>query len=304
MRILIAGASGFIGQALVKYFHSQNHTLIVIGRNKAKLETLFANQIIALDWQELQNSKQINNIEVIINLAGENIATRLWTTKRKQELISSRVSTTQQLIKACQSFNSKPSCFICASGVGIYPLEANIYDENFSITQGEDNHTFLEKLAFEWENEAKNAEFMGIRVVNIRQGVVLSQTGGFLKKMILPYKLGLGGRIGNGQQPFPWIALPDVVRAVEFIINQPHLSGPINLVAPDLIDQARFSKILAASLHRPAYCAIPAWLLKLVLGEMANELFLNAVKVIPKRLLSTGFIFKYPNLKSFLESHL
>jgi uncharacterized protein (TIGR01777 family) len=303
MRILIAGGSGFIGQALVKHFQARGCAVMIIGRNKNKLKKLFGEQALIFDWQVLNEPEQLTHIDAVINLAGENIAGGLWTQARKKRLIASRINATQQLVKAFARFNPKPACFINASGVGIYPLSANSYEENWE-NKGESLNAFLGKLANAWENAAWPAAAMGIRVVTIRQGAVLGMSGGMLKSIVLPYKLGLGGRIGSGEQPFPWIALPDVVRAIDFIIQRPDLAGPINLVAPDLINQMIFAKALASALHRPARFVVPAWLLKMALGTMADELFLSGVKVIPKKLLAAGFIFTHPHIKEALANLL
>lgn len=303
MSVLIAGGSGFIGQHLTKYLRAQGHVVVILGRDKRKLKALFDDQVACLNWQELDDPQKLINIDIVINLAGENIAGRLWTEARKKQLFDSRLNTTRRLAHAFKKFNPKPSCFICASGVGIYPLGKVTYDENFEINQ-ECTTTFLGKLALAWEKAAEAAEAMGIRVVSIRQGAVLGMTGGMLKSLIVFYRFGLGGRLGSGLQPFPWISLVDVVRAIDFIISHPHLTGPVNLVAPHLTDQATFAKTLTSALHRSASLVVPAWLLRLVFREMAEELFLTGARVAPTKLLESGFIFDCPHLKEAIERSL
>lgn len=304
MRILIAGGSGFIGQALSQYFINNGHNLIIIGRDKKKLKTIFNEKATLLDWQSLEgNLEKFENINTIINLSGENIASGLWTTARKIRLFDSRINTTQSLVRICQQLNLKPQCFICASGVNIYPPGPNIYNEEWCIQENEIT-TFMGKLAYAWEKATVPVKELGIRVISLRLSPVLATSGGILRQMLLLYKLGLGGRLGKGTQPFLWIALPDVIQAIDFVMQHPDLSGPINLVAPQIIDQTNFSKTLARAVKRPCWTATPAWLLKLFLGQMADELLLNGVKATPKKLFDAGFEFSYPTIEAALGKAL
>ncbi|HVV69527.1 MAG TPA: TIGR01777 family oxidoreductase [Gammaproteobacteria bacterium] len=298
MHILISGGSGFIGQALVNYFLTQGQQLSVISRNKEKLQLLFGAQVNSLDWSELALGANHCQPDVVINLAGENIAGGLWTQAKKQKLHTSRMMATLQLVDFVKKLPSKPQCFISASGVTIYPPSTEICTEDTEVTNPA-GQGFLRQLAWDWEQALLPLQGTGIRVVNLRLAPVLGASGGMLKQLLWPYKLGLGGRLGTGQQPFPWVALPDVVRAVDFII-QSGLSGAVNMVAPELVDQITFAKTLASVLHRPCIFAMPEWLLRKLFGQMAEELLLNGVKVMPVRLLQAGFEFKYPTLAQAL----
>jgi uncharacterized protein (TIGR01777 family) len=303
MHILISGGSGFIGQALVNYFVAQGHQLSVVGRHTDKLKTLFSAKVNSLDWNGLVHAENTCQPDVVINLAGENIASGLWTEAKKQKLLTSRITATSQLVDFVNQLPIKPACFISASGVTIYPPSAEVYTEDTPVTarplQG-----FLGQLAWDWEQVLKTLQGTGVRVVNLRLAPVLGLSGGVLKQLLWPYKLGLGGRLGTGLQPFPWVALVDVVRALDFIIQRPALAGPVNMVAPQIIDQTTFAKTLAAVLHRPCVLAMPEWLLKKLLGQMAEELLLGGVKVTPTKLLQAGFEFKYPTIGQALNGIL
>ena len=303
MHILIAGGSGFIGQALVNHWVAQGHQLSVLGRHTDKLKTLFGAQVNSLDWNQLAHAENTCQPDVLINLAGENIASGLWSETKKQKLLTSRITPTTQLVDFVNRLPIKPACFISASGITSYPPSAEIYTEDSPIT-GRPLQGFMRQLAWDWEQALKPLQGSGVRVVNLRLAPVLGRSGGMLKQLLLPYKLGLGGRLGTGQQPFPWVALADVVRALDFLIQQPTLAGPVNMVAPQIIDQMTFAKTLAAVLHRPCVLAMPEWLLQKLFGQMAEELLLSGVKVTPSRLLQAGFEFKYPTIEQALNGIL
>ncbi len=302
MQILISGGSGFIGQALVDFFSGQGYQLTVIGRDINKLKKIFKEKVNCLDWDSLGKGTP-KHVDVIINLAGENIASGLWTSAKKHRLHHSRITATMQLVQFANQLRQPPECFISASGISIYPSSTEIYTED-TPTGINPPPSFMGQLAWDWEQAVKPLQALGIRVVNLRLAPVLGISGGMLKQLLLPYKLGLGGRLGSGHQPFPWVALPDVVRGLNYIIKQQSISGPVNMIAPELIDEMAFAKALAAALHRPCFMAMPDWLLKKVFGEMAEELLLGGVKATPAKLLQADFEFEYPTIEQALQGLL
>ena len=248
--------------------------------------------------------------DAVVNLAGASIADGRWTTQRKEMLRVSRVETTRALIQAIGRMNVKPSIFVSASAIGYY---GNRGDEELreESTAGDD---FLAGLAKEWETEALKAEAWKTRVVLARFGIVLAKEGGALAKMMTPFRLGLGGRLGNGKQWMSWIALEDVVGILKMCLEQTPIqgavefapvSGPINVVAPEPVTNRQFTKTLAAALHRPAILPAPAFALRAALGrEMADALLLSSQRVVPGKLIAAAYQFRYPTLDGALREIL
>lgn len=311
MNYMIAGGTGFIGQALVKRWLEQGHKITVIGREQSKIQQIFGLKVTALTWPQLeqQGSSVIQGYHAIINLAGASIGEKRWTAKRKQELIASRVIPTRILAQLCASLGKDSPVLLNASGVGIYGLQAGVagglppaFDE--TSTPGDPAKVFLAKIGLQWEQALTSACETGVRVVAMRFGVVLAKEGGVLKQLLQPYQLGLGGRLGSGNQPFAWISLADLCSAVEFLISHSSLAGPVNLVAPQGITQWQFAMTLSKILHRSHWLTLPGFILTALLGELGNELLLHGQHVKASKLAAAGFQFQYPDLNLALSAIL
>lgn len=300
MKICIAGATGLIGQALVEHYAAEQEVLI-ISRNPQQAKEFFPNQT-CIPWERTQLLKTLSSTDVIINLAGENIGAQRWTKNTQHRIINSRVNTTQLICELCQHLppEQRPR-LLNASAIGIYGLQHNLMLQNTIIySEASPPPTsptdFLAQVGQAWEAPLNEAH--GLSIVKLRFGVVLSPQGGMLSKLYLPFKLGFGGPIGSGLQPLSWIALEDAVRAIAFIVEQPELNGPINVVAPEILQQRMFARKFAKRLRRPSFMCLPTFMVKLMFGQMGNELLLSGQKVISERL--SEFVFNYPTLDSAL----
>lgn len=306
MKYIIAGGTGFIGQALTKRWVSLGYHVIVIGRWRSKIQKIFGETVEILEWSELSLEK-LQDVKAIINLGGVNIGERRWTAKRKQQILQSRQYTTQKLASLCAQLGAKSPVLLNANGVGIYGAQqplANGLPAAFTEQTEIDYQQFpdfLAKVGQTWEQALDPAIAAGVRVVKMRFGVTLDRHGGVLSLLSLPYRFFLGGPLGTGYQPFPWVSLIDLCEAIEFLIAAQDVSGPINIVAPEGITQKQFSQALGKALHRPAAVTIPAWFIKFFLGEMGEELLLTGQHVYPQRLIELGFKFTQPNISSALR---
>jgi uncharacterized protein (TIGR01777 family) len=236
--------------------------------------------------------------DAVVNLAGASIADGRWSKQRKELLGASRIDTTRALVNALAKMNARPSVLVSASAIGIY---GNRGDETLTeeSTPGTD---FLAGLAQEWEAEALKAEALGIRVVLARFGIILAREGGALPKMLTPFKLGAGGRLGSGKQWMSWVMLEDVVGILRFAIENASLRGAINIVSPQPLQNAEFTKVLAKAMHRPALFPAPAFALRLALGEMADALLLSSQRVLPRAVEKTGYQFVHSDLSTALKN--
>ncbi|GAB4392386.1 MAG: TIGR01777 family oxidoreductase [Gammaproteobacteria bacterium] len=310
MKIFITGGTGFVGQALVKSLLAQQHQVTIVGRDTKHIERIFGATVSALDWQALAkyDLDDLMSVDAIINLAGANIGERRWTGASKQELLNSRLQTTHQLVMLCQQLEDKAPRLISASAVGIYggyseePNDKSPLFTEYALLNMSNFPDFPAELCRRWEQEMAYILEQTKAVVYLRFGVVLDPSGGALAKLLLPFKLGLGGVIGHGRQYFPWISLVDVVRAIEFILQQPAIYGAVNIVAPEIVTQAKFARTLAQTLHRPCLFKTPAWVLRLAFGEMADALLLKGQRVQPQVLQKYKFDFKYPQLSKALQA--
>jgi uncharacterized protein (TIGR01777 family) len=282
-RIAITGSSGFVGQTLQTMFKTQGLEVTPIPR-----ATLH-------DHEKLVNIMQMH--DVIINLAGATILHR-WSKSYKDLLYHSRIDTTKAVVQAMASATIKPKLFISTSAIGIYDTKQ---------THNETDHhyadDFLSNLCQKWENEAMRASSLGIRTVIFRLGVVLGKDGGALNKMLVPFKLGVGGTIGDGSQAFSFIHIDDLTKAFDFVIKQPSLKGHFNLTTPHPITNKLFTKAFGTVLHRPTVLPLPTFVLKLLFGEGATVL-VDGQSVLPSRLLEAGFTFDYPTIEVTLENLL
>jgi uncharacterized protein len=238
--------------------------------------------------------------DAVVNLAGASIAGGRWTAERKELLRSSRVDTTRELVNALAKMNARPRVLVSASAIGIY---GNHGDELLT-EESKAGADFLAGLAQEWEAEALKAEALGIRVVLARFGIILARDGGALAKMLLPFKFGVGGELGSGQQWMSWVTLEDVVGSLRMALEKNEMRGAVNIVAPQPLRNAEFTKVLAKAMHRPAIFPAPAFALRLALGEMADALLLSSQRVMPQALEKLGYRFLHADLASALKTLL
>jgi uncharacterized protein len=297
MKILVTGATGLIGRKLCTSLSGDGHTLVALSRSPETTRGLDADEIHKWQPQSGPPPPQVlSGIDAVVNLVGEPLVDSRWTDAQKKLIRDSRVLSTRNLVEGLRSAESKPSTLISGSAVGFYgnrgdePLE-----EHAAAGRG-----FLSETCRDWENEAAAASQLGIRVVQVRTGVVLSAEGGALKKMLPPFKLGLGGRLGSGRQWFPWIHIDDIVGIFRHAILTPSMKGPANGVAPEAVTNAEFTNQLGRALHRPAFLPVPELALRALMGEMADVLF-DSQRVVPKAVFQAGYEFLYPVLAKALE---
>lgn len=301
MKILVAGSTGLVGTALVQALAQEGHTMCRLIRAQSKL-TLAGKEGFDVAWNPATGELGGAGVgaDAVVNLCGESIAGGRWTKRRKVLLRTSRMDTTRALVNALAKMSARPRVLVSASAIGIYGDRGDEVLEEES-KPGAD---FLAGLAREWEAEALKAEALGIRVVLARFGIILAKQGGALAKMLLPFKLGVGGRLGSGKQWMSWIALEDVVGVMRFAIENGAARGAINVVAPGPVQNAEFTKVLAKTLHRPALFPAPAFALRLALGEMADALLLSSQRVAPQKLQQLGYSFLHSDLPSAFSAVL
>src|SRR6266699_4966592 len=298
MKILVTGSSGLVGTALASALASAGHTVCRLVRPQSAASE-GAKEGFAVVWNPATGELGGAGVgaDAVVNLAGASIADGRWTTQRKELLRSSRIDTTRALVVALAKMNARPSVLVSASAIGIYGDRG---DETLT-EESKPGTDFLAGLAQAWEAEALKAEALGIRVVLARFGIILAREGGALPKMMLPFKLGVGGRLGSGKQWMSWVALEDVVEIVRFAINNRELRGAVNVVAPEPVTNAEFAKQLARAMHRPAFFPAPAFGLRLTMGEMADALLLTSQRVVPGLLTKVGYRFLDPSLGPALK---
>lgn len=291
MVIAVSGSSGLIGSALTGALEARGHTIKRLVRRPAR----GSDEISWDPAREQLDARALEGVDAVIHLAGENLARR-WTAGARDRIRSSRVNGTTMLARALAAMPTKPRVMLSASAVGIYGNRGDeILDE--SSTLGND---FLASVCKDWEGATAPAADAGIRVVHLRTGVVLSRREGVLAKMLLPFRLGLGGRLGDGRQWMSWIALTDLVAALAFLLRAEPVSGAVNLVAPNPVMNAEFARTLAHVLGRPAVFPVPRFALTLLFGQMAEDTILSSQRVRAGRLLDNGFKFKLPTLDEAL----
>ncbi len=296
MRILITGGTGFVGRRLCARLHERGHELLVVSRNPQRAQEVLPPRTEArAEVMAFADSQP----EAVINLAGESIAEGRWTEAKKQQLLDSRLEITQAIVDLCGQLETPPRVLVSASAMGYYgdQGEREVTEET-TPTPG-----FLHDLCSRWEETARQAEAYGVRVALVRIGLVLDGDGGTLAKMLTPFKLGLGGRLGTGRQYMPWIHRSDLIRAILFLLDQEGLAGAFNASAPEPVTNTAFTRKLAHHLRRPAIVPAPAPVLRLVFGEMA-QILLGGAKMRPQRLQEAGFSFHYPTLDQALTEIL
>jgi uncharacterized protein len=298
-RILLSGASGMIGTTLVRTLAERQVPFSKLVRHETTVGGT------AIPWNpaiqgRIAQLAALEGFTAAIHLSGANLAGHSWTQSYKQELVVSRVQTTKVLSEALAGLQQKPRVLICASAVGYYGNRGDeILTEEAAQGKG-----FLSDLCSDWEKATVPAEAAGIRVVHIRLGVVLCPGAGALGRMLPIFRCGLGGRLGAGTQWMSWISLPDVISAIFFLIQNPLLSGPVNLVAPNPVTNADFTRVLGHVLGRPAFLPVPSSVLQLIFGDMARETMLSSTRAIPARLQAAGFQFQQEGIEEGLQNAL
>ncbi|GHH98990.1 TIGR01777 family oxidoreductase [Neobacillus kokaensis] len=298
MRIVIAGGSGFIGQKLTQFLINKGHEIVILTRKDKHP----SEKITFIKWlvEGASPEQEIKSADVFINLAGVSINDGRWTQKHQKQIYESRMKATDELIRMIKALSEKPSVLINASAIGIYPASVKkIYTEK-SLEKAND---FLGKTVSDWENKAEQVKSLSIRTAMMRFGVVLGNEGGALPLMVLPYKLFAGGTVGSGEQWVSWVHVTDVVRSIAFAIENDKINGPVNVTAPSPSRMKDFGKTIGSVLHRPHWLPVPAFAMKLALGQK-SALVLEGQHVIPKVLLDQGFEFKFPSLHKALEDLL
>jgi uncharacterized protein (TIGR01777 family) len=293
MRILVTGASGLIGSAAVESFRNSGHEVIRLVRSAPAGAGSAA-------WDPAKGTidkDALEGLDAVVHLAGENIAAARWTEEQKARIKDSRVKGTQLLSETLAGLSKPPKTFVAASATGFY---GNRGDEQLDEASGSGTN-FLAEVCIPWEKATEPAAQAGIRVVNLRIGIVLAAEGGALAKMLTPFKFGLGGRIGSGRQYMSWIEISDVVGAINHALSVESLSGPVNAVAPNPVTNVEFTTTLGKVLSRPTFFTMPAFAAHMAFGEMGDELLLGSTRVYPKRLLESDYKFRYSELEPALE---
>ena len=295
MRVLVSGASGPIGSALRASFERETAEVVRLVRGAP-------NNAGEVQWNPMAAvpAAMVSGFDAVVHLSGETVMGR-WTEAKKKAIRESRVTSTKNLAAALARTDRKPRVFVCASAIGFYGDHGDeILNEDSASGPG-----FLPEICREWERASRIAADAGIRTVNVRIGLVLSAKGGALSAMLTPFKLGVGGRIGSGKQWWSWIHVDDIIGGIRLAIGNDSLSGPVNLVGPNPVRNADFTKVLASVLRRPAIFPVPEFALRLAFGaQAADEMLLASQRVVPARLEASGYPFRYPELRVALENLL
>lgn len=295
MKIAVSGASGFIGSALVPTLSSNGHDVLKLVRRAPAGPG-------EIRWDPAAGSidaEDLAGVEAIVNLSGANIGRR-WTAERKREIRDSRVDSTALLAVTAAALEPRPRVLVCAGGVGIYGDRGEeILTEESALGSG-----FLAEVGQAWEAGAEPARVAGIRVVNFRQGIVLAKEEGALARMLTPFRLGVGGRVGSGKQWWSWIGLDDLVAAYQFVLGRDDLSGPIDLTSPNPVTNSHFTSALGHALRRPTVLPVPSLAIRMLFGEMGDAALLQGQRALPARLLEAGFSFACEDLDHALAHAL
>ncbi len=299
MRILVSGSTGFLGTELVETLEQQGHAVARLMRPGTARKSTARADPQAVQWDPVAgqfDAAVAEGAEALIHLAGASIAGGRWNASRKELLRTSRIDATRHLIGALAKLRRPPRVIVAASAIGYY---GNRGDETLTEASAPGND-FLAVVCQEWEAEAARGAEFGARVVSLRFGIILAAHGGALPRMALPFKLGAGGRLGDGRQWMSWLTLREAVRIIQFALTNSVLAGTVNAVTPNPIRNSEFTGVLAKTLHRPALFPAPAFALRMALGEMADALLLISQKVIPSKLTDSGYAFLQPSLATAL----
>ena len=298
MRVVITGATGFIGKALCEALH-RDYEIIALSRDARRAATSVGDWAEVVEWDGRTTGSWLKHADgafAIINLVGENVASGRWNESKKADILHSRLDSSRAVIDAIKQVKTKPTVVIQASAVGYYGSRRDEQlDESSMPGDG-----FLANVCRKVENLAETIEQLGIRCVIIRTGVVLGRNGGALARLAQPFRYFLGGHLGSGSQWFSWISLDDEIAAIRLLTENEQYRGAFNLTAPQPVTMRDFCKTLGKVLHRPSWLHIPSFLLRIALGEMADEMLLSGQRVLPKRLLDAGFEFRYPDVEQAL----
>jgi uncharacterized protein (TIGR01777 family) len=293
MKVLVTGASGFVGSALMRALREGGHEAVALVRRTPRPGAA------EVRWDpagEIDGTK-FGGADAVVHLAGESVAAGRWNAERKARILNSRVQGTQTVAASMARANPRPRVLVCASANGIYGDTGDKV-----VTEAEPpGSSFLAEVGRQWENATRAASDAGIRVVNLRLGMVLSGDGGALPRMLSPFRMGLGGRLGDGRQWMSWITLEDVVALILHALTNESLRGPVNAVAPIAVTNAEFTRALGAVLHRPTVLPVPAFAVRAAFGQLADELLLASNRAVPQAALASGFKFRYPEIKGALE---
>jgi uncharacterized protein (TIGR01777 family) len=301
MKILVSGATGLVGTALAEQLRRDGHNVCRLLRKKDEDEE-HAKEDCDLDWglSSHEFGAAAQNADAVVNLAGASIADGRWTEDRKELLRSSRLETTRALVAAIEKMSPRPKVLVSASAIGYYGDRGN----QVLTEESPPGADFLSGLAESWEAEAVKAEVLGIRVVRLRFGIILAKQGGALPQMMLPFKIGAGGKLGSGKQWMSWVALEDVLQVIRFAMETASVQGPVNVTAPQPVTNTEFTHVLAQAMHRPAFFTVPPFALRTLLGEMADALLLSSQRVLPQALENYGYPFQHRDLRSTLAAIL
>ncbi|MEQ1871984.1 MAG: TIGR01777 family oxidoreductase [Vicinamibacterales bacterium] len=295
-RIVIAGGSGFLGQPLARHLAAAGHEVVLLSRTPGASTDPIRRVMWTPDGSTGPWAKELDGAQAVINLAGESIAGQRWSDARKRQILDSRIFATRSLVRAIDAAHQPPSVLVSGSAVGVY---GPCGDEPVTelTPHGRD---FLAGVCAQWEAEANRTQSDETRVVVLRTGLALARDGGALPPMLLPFWFGAGGPVGSGRQYWPWIHRDDWLSMVQFAIETPTISGPLNATAPTPLPNREFARALGRAMHRPAFMPAPAFALTLLLGEMADALVLSGQRALPAKAVRAGFAFKYSDLPSAL----
>jgi uncharacterized protein len=297
MKVLVTGSSGLIGSSLLSFFTSGGHSVTRLLRSPASSKTAGVSDIIWDPGGPALPSSSLEGFDAVVHLAGENIADGRWTDAKKARIRESRTKPTRALCDALTGLTRPPRVLVCASAIGYYGNRGEeILREGSAPGSG-----YLPDVCLEWEGSTASAVQKGIRVVNLRFGVVLSPAGGALAKMLTPFRMGVGGKLGDGKQYMSWIALDDAIGAIHHAVVNDRLISAVNAVSPNAVTNAEFTRTLGRVLSRPTLFPVPAAAARIAFGEMADALLLASARVMPARLLETGYQFRYPELEGALR---
>jgi len=293
MKVLVSGSSGLVGSALVALLTKGGHGVVRLIRSRSSRPD-------EIEWDPISGRVDLallEGLDAVVHLAGENIASGRWTAERKRKLRESRVRGTKALSEALSKLARPPRVLASASAIGYYGDRGDevLHEES------EPGSSFLAALCRDWEEATKSARGRGLRVACLRFGVILSPRGGALQKMLLPFRMGVGGKVGSGKQYMSWISIDDAVGAAHHVLSRDSLDGPVNVVAPSPVTNLELTKTLGKVLSRPAVFPMPALVARLVFGEMADELLLASARVEPRKLLAAGYAFQHPQLEGALR---